>query len=95
MYPDDGIAAAARFVPGAKGRMPNDEARTALESLMGAEIVRRALAALRDNTDKEEDQDDDDKEEPSGDGNDSGFVITQDNNSKDDETSGSEAPKVQ
>jgi hypothetical protein len=24
MYPNDGIAAAARFVPGAKGRMPND-----------------------------------------------------------------------
>jgi hypothetical protein len=30
MYPDNGVAAAARFVPGAKGRMPNDKARTAL-----------------------------------------------------------------
>jgi hypothetical protein len=95
MYPDNGVAAAARFVPGAKGRMPNNEARTALESLMGAEVVRRVLAALRDDTDEEEEQDDDDEEEPSGDGDDSGFVITQDDDSKDNETSGSEAPKVQ
>jgi hypothetical protein len=95
MYPDDGVAAAARFVPGAKGCMPNDEARTALESLMGAEVVRRALAALRDDTDEEEEQDDNDEEEPSGNGNDSGFVITQDDDSEDNETSGGEAPKVQ
>ncbi len=66
MYPDNGVAAAARFVPGAKGRMPNDKARTALESLTGAEVVRRALAALRDDTDKEKEQDDDNEEEPSG-----------------------------
>jgi hypothetical protein len=95
MYPDDGAAAAARFVPGAKGRMPNDEARTALESLTGAEVVRRALAALRNDTDKEEEQDNDDEKEPSGDGNDSGFVITQDDDSEDDKTSGGEAPKMQ
>jgi hypothetical protein len=87
MYPDNGIAAAARFVPGAKGRMPKDKARTALESLMGAEAVRRALAALCDDTDNEE--------EPSGDGDDSGFLITQDNDSEDNKTSGNEAPKVQ
>jgi hypothetical protein len=75
--------------------MPNNKARTALESLTGAEVVRRELAALRDDTDKEEEQDDDDEEEQSGDGNNSGFVITQDNDSEDDETSGSEVPKVQ
>jgi hypothetical protein len=95
MYPDDSVAAAARFVPGAKGRMPNTEARTALESLTGAEVVRKVLAALRDDTDEEEEQDNDNEEEPSGDGNDSGFVITQDDDSKDNETSGGEAPKVQ
>jgi hypothetical protein len=95
MYPDDSVVAAARFVPGAKGRMPNNKARTALESLTGAEVVRRALAALRDDTDEEEEQDDDDKEEPSGDGDDSGFIITQDDDSEDDETLGGEAPKVQ
>ncbi len=54
MYPDNGVAAAARFVPRAKGRMPNNEARAALESLTGAEVVRRALAALRNDTDDEE-----------------------------------------
>ncbi len=95
MYPDDGVAAAARFVPGAKGPMPNDKARTALESLMGAEVVRRALTALCDDTDEEEEQDDDNEEESSGNGDDSGFVITQNNDSKDNKTSGGEAPKVQ
>ncbi len=95
MYPDDGIAAAAKFAPGAKGRMPDDKARAALESLMGAEVVRWALAALRDNTDEEEEQDDNNEEEPSDDGNEDGFVITQDNNTEDNETSGGEPPKVQ
>jgi hypothetical protein len=50
MYLDDGVAAAARFAPGAKGSMPNNKAKAALESLTGAEVVRRALAALRDDT---------------------------------------------
>jgi hypothetical protein len=95
MYPDDGVAAAARFVPRAKGRMPNDEARAALESLTGAEVVRRALAALRDDTDKEEEQDNNNEEEPSGKGDNNGFIITQDDDSEDNETSGGEAPKVQ
>jgi hypothetical protein len=54
---DDNITAAAQFALGVKGRMPNDEARAALESLPGAKVVRRALAALHDDTDKEEKQD--------------------------------------
>jgi hypothetical protein len=36
MYPDNGIAAAARFAPGAKGHMLDDKAKAALESLTGA-----------------------------------------------------------
>ncbi len=95
MYPDNGVAAAAKFVPGAKGSMPNDKARAALESFTGAEVVRRALAALRDDTDEEEEQDNNNEEEPSNNGNEDGFVITQDNDTKDKETLGSEAPKVQ
>ncbi len=62
MYPDDGVAAAARFAPGAKGRMPDDKAKAALESLTGAEVVRRALEALRDDTNEEAEQDDGNKE---------------------------------
>ncbi len=63
MCPDNGVAAAARFSLGVKRRMPDDKAGAALESLPGAEVVRRALAALRDDTDKEEEQDDDNEEE--------------------------------
>ncbi len=92
---DNGIAAAARFAPGVEGPMPDDEARAALESLPGAKVVRRALAALRDDTDDEEEQDDDNEEEQSNDGKEDGFVVTQDDNTKDNETSGGEAPKVQ
>ncbi len=95
MYPDDGIVAAAKFAPGAKGRMPDDEARAALESLTGTKVVKRALAALRDDTNEEEEQDNNNKEEPSNDSDKDGFVVTQDNNTKDDETLGGEAPKVQ
>ncbi len=95
MYPDDGVAAAARFAPRAKGRMPDDEANAALESLTGAEVMRRALESLRNNTDEEAEQDDDNKEEPSGNSNDNRFVITQDDNIEDGETLGGEAPKVQ
>ena len=95
MYPDDGITTAARFAPGAKGRMPDNEAKAALESLTGAEVVRRVLEALRDNTNKEAERDNDNKEEPSGDSNDNGFVLTHNDNTKDNETSGGEAPKVQ
>ncbi len=95
VYPDDGVAAAARFAPRAKGHMPNDKVKAALESLTSAEVVRRALEALRDDTDKEAERDNDNKEEPSCDSKDDGFVITQDDNTEDDKTSGGEAPKVQ
>ncbi len=91
MYPDDGVAAAANFAPGAKGRMPNNKARAALDSIMGAKVLRRALAALRDDTNNEEEQDNNNKEEPSNDGNEDGFVVTQDDDTKDDKTSGGEA----
>jgi hypothetical protein len=57
--------------------------------------VRRALEALRENTNDEAERYDNNKEDPSGDSNDNGFVVTQDNNTKDNETLGSEAPKVQ
>jgi hypothetical protein len=95
MYPDNGIAAAARFDPRAMGCMPNNKAKAELECSTGAEVVRRALAALRDNTDKEAEQYNNNKEEPSGNSDNNGFVITQDDNTEDNETLGSEAPKVQ
>jgi hypothetical protein len=50
MRPDDGVVAAAQFALKVEGRMPNDEARAALESLPGAKVVRRALAALHNDT---------------------------------------------
>ncbi len=50
MRPDDGIVAAAQFALGVEGRMPNNKARAALESLLSAKVVRRALAVLRNNT---------------------------------------------
>jgi hypothetical protein len=95
MYLDNGVTAAARFAPGAMGRMPDNEAKAELECLMGAEVVRRVLAALRDNTNKEAERYDDNEEEPSGDGNNNGFVVTQDDDTEDNKTSGGEAPKVQ
>jgi hypothetical protein len=55
---DDGVAAAAQFALRVEGRMPDDKARATLESLLGAKVVRRALAALRNDTNKEEEQDD-------------------------------------
>ncbi len=95
MYPDNGIAAAARFAPGAIRCMPDNKAKAELECLRGAEVVRRALVALRDDTDEEAERYNNNEEEPSGDGDDDGFVITQDDNTEDNKTSGSEAPKVQ
>jgi hypothetical protein len=95
MYLNDGIAAAARFDPRAMGHMPDNKAKAELECSTGAEVVRRALAALRDDNDEEAEQYDDKEEEPSGDGNNDRFFVTQDNNTKDNKTSGSEAPKVQ
>ncbi len=50
MRPDDGVAAAAQFALGVEGRMPDNEGRAALESLPGAKVVRRALAALCNDT---------------------------------------------
>ncbi len=46
----NGVVAAARFALGIEGRMPRDKARATLESLPGAMVVRRALAALRNDT---------------------------------------------
>jgi hypothetical protein len=88
MYPDDGVVAAARFDPGAMGRMPDNRVKAELECSTGAEVVRRALAALRDDTNEEAEQYDNNEKEPSGDGDNDGFVVTQDNNTKDSETSG-------
>ncbi len=67
--------------------MPNDEARAAFKGLPRAKVVRRALAALCNNTNN--------KEEPGDDKEEDGFVVTQDNNTKDNETLGGKAPKVQ
>jgi hypothetical protein len=50
MRPDDSIVAAAQFALGVEGRMPNSKARAVLESLPGAKVVRRALAALPNDT---------------------------------------------
>jgi hypothetical protein len=95
LRPDKGIAAAARFALGVKGRMPDNKARATLESLPGAQVVRRALAALRDDTNKEEEQDNDNKEEQGDDEEEDGFVVTQDNDTKDNETLVGETPKMQ
>jgi hypothetical protein len=86
-HPDNNVMAAAQLALGFKGRMPNDVARAAFEGFPGAEVVRRALAALHNDTDDEDELGDDNKED--------GFVVTQDNNTKDNGTSGGEAPKVQ
>ncbi len=95
MRMDDGVAAAARVALGVKGRMPNNEARAALKSLPGAEVMRRVLAALHDDTDKEEEQDDDNEEEQGDNKKEDGFVATQDDDTKDNKTLVGEAPKVQ
>jgi hypothetical protein len=63
IYPDDGVAAAARSAPEAKGRMPNDGSKAALEGIMGAKVMRGALAALRNNINEEAKRDNDNKEE--------------------------------
>ncbi len=73
---DNGVAAAARFALGVEGRMPNDKARVALESLLGAQVMRRALAALCNNTGKEEEQDDNNEEEQGNDEEEDRFVVT-------------------
>jgi hypothetical protein len=97
MYPDDSITAAARFAPGAMGRMPDNKAKAELECLTGAEVMRRALAALHEDTNEEAERYDDNKEEPSsnGDDDDDGFIVTKDNDTEDNKTLGGEAHKVQ
>ncbi len=49
MRPDEGVVAAAQFSLGVDRHMPNDKARTALESLPGAKVLRRALVAFCNN----------------------------------------------
>jgi hypothetical protein len=67
--------------------MPNNAARAAFEVFPGAKVVRRALAALRDDTNYKEEPGDDNKEDR--------FVITQEDNTEDNKTSGGKAPKGQ
>ncbi len=51
--PDKDIAAAARLALGVEGLRPSNEARAAVARLPGTVIVRRALVALRDDTNNE------------------------------------------
>jgi hypothetical protein len=50
MRPDDGVVAAAQFALRVEGRMPHDKVRATLKSRPGTMVVRRVLAALRNNT---------------------------------------------
>ncbi len=50
---DNNVAVAAQLALGFEGCTPDDEAWAAVKGLAGAEVVRKALAALRNNTDKE------------------------------------------
>jgi hypothetical protein len=95
MRPDHDVAAAAQFALRVKGRMPDKKMRAALESLLGAEVVKRALADPRDDTNVEEEQDDDNKEEQGNDNGEDRFVVAQDKDTKDNETSSGKALKVQ
>jgi hypothetical protein len=85
--PDDNIAAAAQLALVFKGCMPNNAVRAAFEGFVGAKVVRRALVALPNDTNDEDEPGHNDKEY--------GLFVTQDNNTKDNETLGSKAPKVQ
>jgi hypothetical protein len=71
MCPDDDVVTAARLALGVKGRMPDNKARAALKSLPGAKVVR----------------DNNNKEEQSNDNGEDGFVLTQDKDTMDNETS--------
>ncbi len=86
-HPDDNVAAAAQLALKFEGRMLDNKVRAAFEGLPGAEVMRRALAALRNDTN--------DKEEPGDNKEEDGFIVTQDNNTKDNKTSDGKAPKVQ
>jgi hypothetical protein len=86
MRPDNNVAAAAQLALGVKGLMPEEKARAALKSLLGTKFLRRALAALRNNTNKEEEQDNNDEEEQGKNDGEDGFILTQDDNTKDNES---------
>jgi hypothetical protein len=86
MCPDNNVAAAARLAHGVEGRMPDNKARATLESLPGAKVVRRVLAALCNDTNKEEEQDDNNKEGQGNNDGEDGFIVTQDNNTDDNKT---------
>ena len=60
--------------------MPNNEARAAFKGLPCAKVVRRVLAALCNNTTNKEEPGDNEEEDR--------FVITHDNNTKDNKTLG-------
>jgi hypothetical protein len=85
--PDNNVMAAAQLALVFEGCMPDNAARAAFEGFPGAEVVRRAPAALRNNTNDEEEPGAQDKED--------GFIIAQDNDTKEDKTLSSKAPKVQ
>ncbi len=70
-----------------RGAHAHNKVRATFEGLLGAEVVRRALAALHDDTDNKEEPGDNNKED--------GFVVTQDDNTKDNKTLGGKALKVQ
>ncbi len=86
MRPDKDVTAAAQLAIGFNRPMPNNAAKVAFEGFPGAKVVRRALAALRDDTNDEEEPGNDDEEDG---------VTTQDDNTEDNKTLGSKAPKVQ
>jgi hypothetical protein len=67
--------------------MPDNEARATLERLPGAKVVRMVLAALHNNTNEEEEQDNNNVEEQGNNDGEDGFVVTQDDDTKDKETS--------
>jgi hypothetical protein len=85
--PDNDVVAAAQCALGFEGCMPNNATRATFEGFPGAEVMRRALAALCNNADNEEEPGNDDKED--------GFILTQDNNTEEGKTSGGKAPKIQ
>ncbi len=85
--PDNNVTAAAQVALGFEGRMPDDAARTAFAGFPGAEVKRRALAVLHNDTN--------DKEEPGNDDEEDGLVVALDNDTNDNETLGGKAPKGQ
>ncbi len=85
--PDNDVTAAAQLAIRFEGGMPNNAVRAAFEGFPGPKVVRRVLAALRDDTN--------DKDEPGNDNKEGGFIVTQVDDTKNKETSSGKAPKVQ